>query len=168
MADTLSSYGRKVELFQKELSADAQSHAIGKMAKEAAQEAAAGDLGSDGRFSGWRRGAPFELATKYDIIGPGRVSFHPTPKSAGPWTVAQSGRNQGNAGGFSGPGVNRSTGETSRTKSGGVRKVRARGARRWNGRTSGKNTASDALALIDKRLPRLVQENVGRALRKVF
>jgi hypothetical protein len=138
------------------------------MAKQAAQEAAAGDLGSDGRFSGWRRGAPFELATKYDIVGPGRVSFHPTPKSAGPWTVAQSGRNQGNAGGFSGPGVNRSTGETSRTKSGGVRKVRARQSRRYNGRTSGKNTADDALALIDKRLPKLVDTQIGRAIRKVF
>jgi hypothetical protein len=168
MAETLQSFGRKVGEFQAELTADAQSHAIGKMAKEAAQEAAAGDLGSDGRFSGWRRGAPFELATRYDIIGPGRVSFHPTPKSAGPWTVAQSGRNQGNAGGFSGPGANRATGETSRTKSGGVRKVRARGARRWNGRTSGKNTASEALALIDKRLPKIVDTHIGRAIRKVF
>jgi hypothetical protein len=168
MAETLQSFGRKVELFQKELTADAQSHAIGKMAKEAAQEAAAGDLGSDGRFSGWRRGAPFELATKYDIIGPGRVSFHPTPKSAGPWTVAQSGRNQGNAGGFSGPGVNRSTGETSRTKSGGVRKVRARQGATLERTHVGEEHGVDALALIDKRLPKLVDSNIGRAIRKVF
>jgi hypothetical protein len=168
MAETFASFAVKVDRFQKELSDDAQSHAIGKMAKEAAREAASADLGGDPAFSGWRRGAPFELVTRYDIIGPGRVSFHPTPKSAGPWTVAESGRNQGNAGGFSGPGVNRSTGATARTKSGGVRKVRARGARRWNGRTQGKQTASDALALIDKRLPKLVDGYVGRAIRKIF
>jgi hypothetical protein len=168
VTETLASFGRKVEVFQKELTADAQSHAIGKMAKDAAREAASADLGGDPAFSGWRRGAPFELVTRYDIIGPGRVSFHPTPKSAGPWTVAESGRNQGNAGGFSGPGVNRVTGETSRTKSGNVRKVRARGARRYNGRTQGKQTASDALALIDKRLPKLVDSQIGRAIRKVF
>jgi hypothetical protein len=165
MADTLASFARKVELFQKELSDDAQSHAIGKMAKESAQQAGSADLGGDDSFSGWKAKP---LVTRYDVIGPGRVSFHPTPRSAGPWTVAESGRNQGNAGGFSGPGVNRSTGETSRTKSGGVRKVRARGARRWNGRTQGKNTASDALALIDKRLPKLVDSSIGRAIRKVF
>jgi hypothetical protein len=164
MAETLASYGRKVEVFQKELTADAQSHAIGKMAKEAAREAASADLGGDPKFSGW---AP-TLDTRYDVIGPGRVSFHPTPKSAGPWTVAERGRNQGNAGGFSGPGANRNTGVTARTKSGGVRKVRARQGRRWNGRTQGKNTASDALALIDKRLPKLVDSNIGRAIRKVF
>jgi hypothetical protein len=164
MAETLQSFGRKVELFQKELTDDAQSHAIGKMAKEAAKQAASADLGGDPKFSGW---AP-TLDTRYDVIGPGRVSFHPTPKSAGPWTVAESGRNQGNAGGFSGPGANRDTGVTARTKSGGVRKVRARQGRRWNGRTQGKNTASDALALIDKRLPKLVDSNIGRTIRKVF
>jgi hypothetical protein len=168
MAETFASFAVKVDQFQKELSDDAQSHAIGKMAKAAARESASADLGGDPAFSGWRRGAPFELVTRYDIIGPGRVSFHPTPKSAGPWTVAESGRNQGNAGGFSGPGVNRDTGVTARAKSGGVRKVRARGARRYNGRTQGKQTASDALALIDKRMPKLVDGYVGRAIRKIF
>jgi hypothetical protein len=145
MADTLASFGRKVELFQKELSDDAQSHAIGKMAKEAASQSVSADLGGDG-FSGWAK-AP--LVTRYDIVGPGRVSFHPTPRSAGPWTVAESGRNQA-----AGPAIGSKGKRGSR--------------RRWNGRTQGKNTASEALALIDKRLPKLVDTQIGRAIRKVF
>ena len=165
MADTFATFAVKVDKLQRELSDDALGHDIGKMAKEEARKAAANDLGGDDMFSGWSK-AP--LVTRYDIVGPGKVSFHPTPRSAGPWTVAETGRNQGNASGFSGPGVNRSTGETARTKSGGVRKTRARGGRRWNGRTQGKGTASDALAAIDKRLPKIVETQVGRAIRKIF
>lgn len=156
MADTFASFAHKVDRFQRELTDDAQSHAIGRMAKESAQEAAVGDLGSDGRFSGWKRGAPYELATRYDIIGPGRVSFHPSKRGAGPWTVAEHGRRSSE-----GPSI----ASSSLTPTG--RKSRRR-QRRNNGRTAGKATASDALELIDRRLPRLVDGYVGRAIRKVF
>ena len=168
MADTFASYAARVDRFGKALTDDALMHDIGKMAKAEAKAAASADLGGDPAFSGWRRGSPFELATRYDIVRPGVISFHPTPKSAGPWEVAQSGRNQGNAGGFSGPGVSRTTGETARNANGSIRKVRGRKARRWNGTTRGKATASDALAAIDKKLPKLVDTQIGRAIRKVF
>ena len=168
MAETFASYAAKVDRFGKALTDDALMHDIGKMAKAEAKKAASADLGGDPAFSGWRRGSPFELATRYDIVRPGVISFHPTPKSAGPWTVAERGRNQGNAGGFSGPGANRDTGETARNANGSIRKVRGRKARRWNGRTQGKDTASDALAAIDKKLPKLVDTQIGRAIRKVF
>jgi hypothetical protein len=165
MADTFASFNARVARFEKELGDDALGHAIGKMAKDEARKAASADLGGDDRFSGWAK-AP--LVTRYDLVGPGEVSFHPSPKSAGPWTVAEQGRHQGNAGGFSGPGINTKTGTTARTKSGGVRKQRARGARKWNGRTKGKNTATDALQAIDKALPKLVEGRIGRAISKVF
>ena len=165
MADTFKTYGAKVGRFRKELTSDAVSHALGKMAKGEAEGAAKADLGGDNKFSGWAR-AP--LDTRYDIVAPGRISFHPTRRSAGPWTVAESGRNQGNAGGFSGPGANRKTGLTSFTKSGNVRKVRARKSKRWNGRTAGKGTASDALKRIDDKVPGVVDQQVGRAVRKFF
>ena len=164
MADTLASFNGRVDRFRKELTDDALGHALGQMAKEEADKAAAGDVGSDRKFSGW---AP-TLDTRYDIVAPGKVLLKPTPRSAGPWTVAQQGRNQGNASGFSGPGVSRSTGLTARTKSGGVRKVRARGARKWNGRTQGKGTADTARAAIEKKAPGMVDTQVGRAIRKAF
>ena len=164
MADTFASFNRRVERLQKELTDDALMHDVGKMAKAEATKAASADLGGDPKFSGW---API-LATRYDIIGPGRLLFKPTPKSAGPWTVAESGRNQGNASGFAGPSINRSTGLTSRTQSGAVRRSRGARARKWNGRTQGKNTATDALAAIEPKVPKLVQGHLGRAIRKTF
>ena len=164
MVDTFASFNRRVDRFQKELTDDALGHALGRMAKDEATKAASADLGGDPSFSGW---AP-KLDTRYDILSPGQVLLKPTRRSAGPWTVAQSCRNQGNAGGFSGPGVNRSTGATSFTKSGRVRKVRARGAKRWNGRTQVKGTADDARAAIEKKAQRLVETQGGRAIRKAL
>jgi hypothetical protein len=146
MADTFASFNAKVVKFQKELGDDAMGHALGKMAKEEATKAASADLGGDDKFSGWAK-AP--LVTRYDIVGPGRVSFHPTPRSAGPWTVAQSGRNQA-----AGPAIGSKGKRGSR--------------RRWNGRTQGKGTADDALAAIEPKVPKLAEQQVARAIRKVF
>ena len=155
MADTFASFDAKLRRFQKELTDDAQSHAIGKMAKDEARNAASADLGGDPKFSGW---AP-ELVTRYDIVGPGRVSFKPTRRSAGPWTVAQYGRNQ-----MSGPSLRTSSvsAKTGRRKRAGVR------FRRWNGQTAGKGTADTALAQIEAKVPKIVGERVGRAIRKSF
>lgn len=145
MADTFASFGKKVDGFNKALTDDAISHALGKMAKAEAAKAASVDLGGDPKFSGW---AP-TLDTRYDIVGPGKVSFHPSKRSAGPWTVAQDGRNQAAGPAIGGKGK------------GGKRK-------RWNGRTSGKNTANEALALIDAEAPKVVDRAVGAAIRKFF
>lgn len=164
MADTFASFAAKLGKLQKELTDDALMHDIGKMAKREAERAASADLGGDPKFSGW---SP-TLDTRYDIVGPGRLSFHPSKRSAGPWTVAESGRNQGNASGFAGPSINRNTGLTSLTKSGAVRRTRGARARKWNGRTQGKQTASDALAAIEPKVPKLVDSHVGRAIRKTF
>lgn len=165
MADTFASFNVKLSKFQKSLTDDALMHDIGKMAKREANKAASADLGGDPKFSGWKP----ELKTAYDIVRPGVLSFRPAGRAAaGPWTVAERGRNQGNASGFSGPGINRRTGATSRTKSGGVRKTRAFGAKRWNGVTAGKGTASDAVAAIEAKVPKLVDQRVGRAIRKTF
>ena len=146
MADTFASFNAKVVKFQRELGDDALGHALGKMAKDEAKKAASADLGGDDKFSGWAK-AP--LVTRYDIVGPGRVSFHPTPRSAGPWTVAQSGRNQA-----AGPAIGSKGKRGSR--------------RRWNGRTEGKGTADDALNAIEPKVPKLAQQQVARAIRKVF
>ncbi len=136
-------------------------------AQKIAAKAAARDLGGDRAFSGWNRTGPIPLDTQIRPARDGNTLLTPTKGSAGPWTVAEFGRNQGNAGGFAGPGIGRS-GITSRTKSGAVRKVRARRARRWNGTTQGKGTASEAIKVMDRVLPKIADEAVTKVIRKRF
>ena len=162
---TFGTFNAKLTQLNKELSDDAVSHALGKMAKGEAASAASADLGGDTKFSGWAK-AP--LDTRYDIIGPGRISFHPSKRSAGPWTVAQQGRNNAGATGFAGPGINAKTGVTSFTNAGNVRKVRARKSKKWNGRTQGKGTATSAIKAIDKKLGGVVDQQVKKAIKHVF
>lgn len=153
MAESFASFGRRVERFTAELSDDAQLHEIGRMAKVEAEKAASADLGGDPKFSGWSA----RLDNRYDIVGPGKLSFHPTRRSAGPWTVAQYGRNQS-----SGPSLRLSSiGVTGRRK-------RAGAMRRWNGQTSGKGTADDALAMIEPKVVKVVDQRIGRAISKTF
>jgi hypothetical protein len=160
--DTFASFGHKVIKFEESMTDDNVSHALGKMAKAQAVVAASADLGGDTKFSGWAK-AP--LDTRYDIVGPGRISFHPSRRSAGPWTVAQQGRNQGGATGFAGPGINAKTGASALTKTG---KVRSRKAKKWNGTTQGKGTAESAIKLIDKLLPRVVERLMKQQIRRIF
>lgn len=137
---------------------------MGRRAQKLAEQAASADLGGDPKFSGW---TPV-LETRTRRLADGATMLTPTARSAGPWTVAEQGRNQGNAGGFFGPGINATTGLTARTKSGKVRKVRARALRRWNGTTRGKDTASDAVALMEREMPKLAEQGVKRVIRKRF
>ena len=152
MADTFASFDRKVAGFQKELGDDKMGHALGKMSKAEATKAASADLGGDPKFSGWKP----TLDTAYDIIGPGRILFKPKRQAAGPWTVAEFGRNQAAGPRMVGPRL---------TKTGKVSRARQK---RWNGRTQGKGTASDALAAIDKKASGVVDKQTKAALRKFF
>lgn len=137
---------------------------MGLAAQVIASHAASADLGGDPKFSGW---AP-KLDTQLKTTAFGATVLTPTRSSAGPWTVAEFGRNQGNARGFSGPGINIRTGKTSRTKTGGLRTVRSRRASRWNGVTQPKHTATDAIVRMDAELPRIAEVGVRRVLQKHF
>lgn len=137
---------------------------IGREAQKISEDEAARDLGGDQKFSGW---AP-QLTTVVRDVQPGVVAVIPTKRSAGPWTVLNDGRNQGETGFFMGPGINRSTGETARTKKGAVRKTRAFKAKRWNGTTQGKGTADRAVYEIERMVPGRVEDEVRRAFKKHF
>jgi hypothetical protein len=152
VADTFASFAGKVDRLQQDLADDKLSHALGKMAKAEATKAASADLGGDPKFSGW---AP-TLDTRYDIVGPGRISFHPSRRSAGPWTVAEHGR---------GTSVGPSLASSSLTPTG---RTARRKKKRNNGRTVGKNTATEALALIDRAMPRVVDAELARVVRRIF
>lgn len=156
----LQALGRDLETTEKRKI----TNEMGKRGQAIFARAAARDLGGDPKFSGW---APV-LATKVRQLGDGSALLVPASRSAaGPITVAEQGRNQGNAGGFFGPGIGKS-GSTARTKSGNVRKVRAFSAKRWNGVTQGKGTASDALGEMERELPKVAETGVRKAIRRRF
>lgn len=93
----------------------------------------------------------------------------PFRKNAGPWTVAERGRNQGTGGRgkFFGPGLNMKTGETSFTKTGRVR-MRRFGQKRWNGYTSGWGVSSKAVAKSDRDADRIAEKGLRPIIRKHF
>ena len=74
--------------------------------------------------------------------------------------MAESGRNAG-----AGPGLGQSSSAVRFTPTGRVSRQRVK---RWNGRTKGKGTATDALKAIEPKVPKLVNSHVGRAIRKTF
>jgi hypothetical protein len=156
---SLKAYGAAIDQMAKEIEQETKTRVALEMAQKAqsiAQAEASADIG--GSFSGWKRGNPIELVTQIKKTKTGYAVI-PTKASAGPWTVADRGRNQGNAGGFAGPGISKK-GTTSRTKSGGVRKVKAFKAKRWNGTTSGFHTADRALDRMDSELPKIAEREV--------
>jgi hypothetical protein len=123
-----------------------------------ARAAASADLGGDPKFSGWRP----ELDTRIKPLrSAGRVGhvLMPTKFSAGPWTVAEFGRNQ-----TAGPIVRQSSiGLSGRKKRAGRGRYR-----RWNGQTAGKGTASEAVAEMERKLPDIADKEAIRAMRRHF
>jgi hypothetical protein len=160
---SFEAFGREVEALGRELR-EVEKRRITKAQAERGQviarRAASNDLGGDPKFSGWKP----ELDTQVTVKADGSSVLGPTRSSAGPWTVAQSGRNRGNASGVFGPAAPRFN------KNGAVRKVRARKARRWNGTTDGKQTADDAVRMIesDAEIRRLAEDGLRRATRQHF
>ena len=142
------------------------AEAVARRWTSIAESEASADLGGDPKFSGWK--PPLDTQTR--ITADNTLIVMPTKTSAGPWTVAEFGRNRGNGGGgaFFGPGANRATGMTSRTKSGGVRKVRSSAGKRWNGTTEGRGTASRVSARIEDEAPRIVESELGKAIDRSF
>jgi hypothetical protein len=164
----LAAFARKMEAVQRDLTGQtsrSQMARVGKKLQPEIDRAVRGDLG-DTSMSGWRRKGPIPIVGSSRALSDHAVIVEPVKPAKGPMAVLERGRNVGNAGGFSGPGVNRSTGATRRTKSGGVAKVRAFKAKRWNGYTAGKGTMSEASQAIKVKAPGLVEGELVRVLSK--
>lgn len=140
------------------------TRAMGVKAQAIAEAQAAADLGGDPRFSHWKPRLDTQLKPGKD----GATILTPTRDSAGPWTVANVGRNQGNASGFSGPGINKKTGTTKKLKSGGVGKVKAVKGKRWNGTTRGKGTADKAVKRMEAELPKVAEDSMRKVIMRHF
>ena len=142
----------------------AATRLMAETAAKIARGEAARDLGGDTRFSGWTPG-PDLGDLKIRRVGKTGAVVSPSRRSAGGWTVAQFGRNKGNAKGFQGPGVNRKTGARSFTKTGKVRRFRSR---RWNGYTAGKGTADRTVDAAEKAADKIADRAMRTAVRKHF
>jgi hypothetical protein len=137
--------------------------AMGDEAQKIASRAASADLGGDRAHSGWGVPLDTQLISKKDV-----TIMAPTRYSAGPWTVAERGRNQGETGRLLGPGISQKYGTTLRNKNGEVRKVRKSKAKRWNGTTTGKNTATDAVVVMNNVLPKIADRLIAVEFAKRF
>ncbi len=152
MPDTFASFARKLDVLVNGLSGPqlrAAMKRVGEAAQKDATKAASADLGGDPKFSGW---AP-RLDTRLVPKGDDSIVLQPTRTSAGPWTVAEFGRNS-----TAGP---RAT--VRLTKKGKVSRARQK---RWNGRTEGKGTSTEATTVIARETPKRLENEVQRAIKK--
>jgi hypothetical protein len=160
---------KRIDLLAREMGGKGQQarlKRVGVLSKTDVNQAVRADIG-DLSMSGWRRGNPHEITGRFDLEGDSAVVMSPSKRGRGPMRVLEQGRNQGNAGGMAGPGVS-ADGTTRRTKSGAVRKVRARQARRWNGTTRGKNTWTDATEIMVKKMPARYDAELARDIGKLI
>lgn len=167
---SMDAFGRELERMAVEIRGAQKRRVTGPMADKAQKiidAQVARDL-TQSDFSGWTRSNPIKLTTEQRFGRDNAAIVYPTKTTAGPFTVLDAGRNKGNASGFAGPGVNRRTGLTSRTKAGNIRQQRNRAARRWNGYTSGKGTAGNAAKAIEKAMPDVAEVGVRKVMVRHF
>jgi hypothetical protein len=155
--DSLAAYGRELKGLESDLTGAERQKITRQMGVEAqriADREAASDLGGDRAFSGWNRGRPIPLDTRLRPARDGATMM--TPKFPGGWTVAEFGRNSKAGPRLIGPRLTR-TGRVSRQRQ-----------RRYNGTTRGKRTASDAVKVMEARLPKIADKGVRAVTRKRF
>jgi hypothetical protein len=150
---------------------------VGVALRPYAWKGASRDVGTKRAFKGWRRhaGIKFDIGWSVHTRNVG-LTIHRENHSAGPWRVAEQGRNKGNAvpNLFKGPAVNRKKGLTtpnallSRKAGYPVYTARKFKPRRWNGYTEGKNTWSYAAELMADQTPRLLHAGERAAIAKAF
>lgn len=137
-------------MLQREFSGEAgrrRLKAVAMQTKKDVDEAVKADLG-DQSMSGWRRSKPVNIAGRFDIVSDHEFAIR--PNSQGHMVVLEQGRNNGKS--RPTPRFNKRGKQTRRSK--------------WNGRTSGKHTWSDATALMQKRVGKRVDEQVQKSIAK--
>lgn len=162
----LAAFERELGRFEAEFERSAKRKITRQQAEKAQRIAAErfrGRLGGDERMSGWEP----TLDTQVRELRDGAALLTPTKTGAGPITVLFQGRNRGETGRLLGPGILRS-GLTARTKSGAVRKVRARQSRRWNGTTDPMMSPEDLRKPFDKAALEIAEREYRRAQTKHF
>jgi hypothetical protein len=155
--ESLAAFGRELAGLEGDLTGPEKikiTRLMGKESEQIAANSARRSLGTDRAFSGWNRGAPIPLDTRLRNVRDFNTLM--TPKFAGGWTVAEFGRNSAAGPRLTGPRLTR-TGRVSRKR-----------AKRFNGRTAGKGTATQAVTEMERRLPVIANKAVLTITRKRF
>ena len=128
------------------------------------------DLGGDTRFSGWS--GPSRDLSYLNVrrlrSRKGHIVY-PDKKAAGPWKVAESGRQ--NMQKLFGPAIVQRDGEMAQLrykKDGTMRTFRTGKVKRFTGWTAGKGTASRAVKLADRDADRIAAQDLRNFTRKHF
>ena len=146
-----------------ELNGEAARKRLTKVAMETKSdvaEAVKGDLG-DTSMSGWRRGKPFDVLGRYEIKSDTEFEITPQRKSYGPMRVLEQGRQAYSAG------DKRRKGSYKSKKTGLVTE-RFRAVKRNVGATRGKGTWSDAVGLMQDRVPNRIAKQFHKDLSKIL
>lgn len=146
-----------------ELNGEAARKRLTKVAMETKSdvaEAVKGDLG-DTSMSGWRRGKPFDVLGRYEIKSDTEFEITPQRKGYGPMRVLEQGRQAYSAG------DKRRKGSYKSKKTGLVTE-RFRAVKRNVGATRGKGTWSDAVGLMQDRVPNRIAKQFHKDLSKIL
>ena len=155
----LAAFALKVDKVLNELDDPGLFRAVGMEGKKLADRAVRNDIG-DMSMSGWRRGNPFDVKSRFDV-SERTVEISPERRVRGPMRVLEEGRKAYNAG------DSRSSGSRVRKRDGAVI-AKTRKVKRNVGAHGGKNTWSDATADMERELPKAAHQHVTKVLRKHF
>jgi hypothetical protein len=155
----LAAFALKVDKVLNELDDPGLFRAVGMEGKKLADRAVRNDIG-DMSMSGWRRGNPFDVKSRFDVAER-TVEISPERRAKGPMRVLEEGRKAYNAG------DSRSSGSRVRKRDGAVI-AKTRKVKRNVGAHGGKGTWSDATADMERELPKAAHQHVTRVLRKHF
>lgn len=162
-AQTFGAFAKKIERVADELNGSAAESRLTKVAlqtKPDVAEAVKGDLG-DTSMSGWRRGKPFDVLGRYEIKSDTEFEITPQRKGYGPMRVLEQGRQAYSAG------DKRRKGSYKSKKTGLVTE-RFRAVKRNVGATRGKGTWSDAVGLMQDRVPNRIAKQFRKDLSKIL
>jgi hypothetical protein len=156
-------FAKKIERVTDELNGSAAKARLEKVAlqtKADVGEAVRGDLG-DLSMSGWRRGKPFDITGRYKIKSDIEFEITPQDKGYGPMRVLEQGRQAYSAGDKRRKG-------TYKSKKTGLVTERFRTVKRNVGATRGKGTWSDAVGLMQDRVPARIAKQFHKDLSKIL
>ena len=163
MANDFASLSKKLNGFAAELDGSAAKARLQRVALETkvdVDDAVRADLG-DLSMSGWRRRSPFDVRGRYELLTDQEFEIQPQRKAIGPMRVLEQGRTAYNAG------DQRRKGSYTSKKTGATTD-RFRKVKRNVGATAGKGTWTDAVRLMEARVPARIHREVVKALSRHF
>lgn len=162
-AQTFGALAKKIEHVTDELDGPTARKRLTRAAlqtKPDVADAVEGDLG-DTSMSGWRRGKPFDVLGRYEIKSDSEFEITPQRKGYGPMRVLEQGRQAYSAG------DKRRKGSYKSKKTGLVTE-RFGAVKRNVGATRGKGTWSDAVGLMQDRVPNRIAKQFNKDLSKIL